>query len=731
MRVSITVPEIESRTFEQILDETLARIPVHNPEYTNFYSESDPGRTILQLFAFMAENIAFVCNQTPERNRLKFLKLLGIPLQPAAAARGVVTITNERGPLETVTLPSGIPMLAGKIGFVTTNGLDVLPVEGRFYVRRSLSAEEQQAATQTYDQLYATYTDASTDLEFYQTVLVSTPAGGASGPAVDLNDGSVVDRTLWLALLVRAGEVASGDAALDQVAGRTLTLGIMPVSDEADRVIRPADPPSAQPNTGLVFEVGTGRLDDGQGPIYSRLDTRADDDPSENLTLVQVTLPTRAGMGTWTLGPLDDGVGEFPPSLDEQEVRDRLLVWLRIRMPDVQAGTSPLPLKGRFSWLGINAARVSQQVPIPAEAVGTGTGEPDQIFTLMATPVILDELLVTVGGVTWQRTDDLLAAPPEVSLRNGTSPSQGALVYAADAESGEIRFGTGLHGARPPAGMPIFASYAYGGGTAGDVGIGAIKSSPQLPAGFKVANPLPTRGGSTGETGADGERRIPLYLQHRDRAVSVDDFREIVKRTPGIDLGRVEVRALLLPGVGVQAPGVVTVLVIPWDPAHPEGPVPDRAFLKAVCDYLEPRRLLTTELHVLGPDYQDVSVSVGIDLLAGRDVAVVREAVKAALRQFLSPLDGGPDGSGWLMEKAVVDRELLARVARVDGIADVRDVWIWDAVGTRRTSIPLKDIQLPRLLRVGVGLGDPEDLAPTPTPPARKRVPVPVLPPGC
>ena len=157
---------------------------------------------------------------------------------------------------------------------------------------------------------------------------------------------------------------------------------------------------------------------------------------------------------------------------------------------------------------------------------------------------------------------------------------------------------------RPPRGSIIRASYDYGGGRQGNVGIGAI-SKGDLPAGVKVTNPLPTWGGDEAETVNEAERRIPTYLQHRDRLISQDDFKTITWRTPGVDLGRVEMLPLHHPDIpDVLAEGVVTVLVIPlYDQAQPEAPVPDRLFLDTVCQYLDPRRVITTEVHVRGPEY--------------------------------------------------------------------------------------------------------------------------------
>src|SRR6478672_11074985 len=103
----LTVPAIDGRTYDELRDEALRRIPVHNPAWTNF-NASDPGVTLVELFAFMTENLLYRSNQIPERNRRKFLSLLGVPLQPATAAQGLVALANERGPLQTITLNGGL-----------------------------------------------------------------------------------------------------------------------------------------------------------------------------------------------------------------------------------------------------------------------------------------------------------------------------------------------------------------------------------------------------------------------------------------------------------------------------------------------------------------------------------------------------------------------------------------------------------------------------------------------
>ncbi len=737
--MALVIPNLDDRTYSDILNEARARITVHNPEWTNF-NDSDPGITLLQLFSFMMENLLFRSNLIPERNHLKFLQMIGKSLRPAAAAQGVVTITNERGPLQTITLPANMPVLAGKVGFVTQNALDVLPIEMRVFIRKSLDPQAQAAAQTIYTQLYGTFTDNSANLDFYETVPFDPPSTAAAIQAVSLTDGTTVDGSLWLALLIRAGENAQPRDVLKEIAGKTLTLGLMPSVEGATRTLAPGGSTTSQPQTSLRYQIATGNLDATAVPIYADLTGIPDNSvgPLQDLTLVQLTLPDAGAMGAWpNLPPLEDGTSDFPPTLEDTQVLNRLLTWIRISLRDAPGGVASAPfLKASFSWAGINAARVTQRVQVIAEPLGTGSGDPDQAYTVVNRPVIPETVQLAVNGELWTRIDDLMAAPPEVpvtdpSLPPGSAPpasqSSKSKVFAVDRESGQIQFGTGLKGARPPAGAQIVVSYAYGGGRAGNVGIGSIQNSPQLPAGFKVTNPLPTWAGDEGESVTDAERNIPLYLKNGRRAVSSQDFIDIVRRTPGINLGRVEV----LP---VTDPGVVTLLVIPVDPQNPQGPTPNRLFLDSICSYLEPRRLLTTEVIVDGPTYVGLSVSIGIDVMPGRDIAPVREAVKQAIRDFLSPLSGGPNapnGTGWPLSKAVESVDLLVQTVRVNGVSRVREIKMWDSTGALQPRIEISGLELPRLDQVGVSLGSADDLTAPQALPPQKRVAVPVLPPEC
>ena len=150
-----TAPQLDGRTYADLVDELRGRVPVHNPEWTNL-NRSDPGVTLLELFAFLTETFIYRANLIPDRSKRKFLSLLGVPLAPASSAQGLVQIVNEKGPLETVTLDDGLEVKAGKVPFRTELGLDVLPVEARVYVKQPLDNPPQRIVDY-YKQLYASY----------------------------------------------------------------------------------------------------------------------------------------------------------------------------------------------------------------------------------------------------------------------------------------------------------------------------------------------------------------------------------------------------------------------------------------------------------------------------------------------------------------------------------------------------------------------------------------------
>ncbi len=143
------------------------------------------------------------------------------------------------------------------------------------------------------------------------------------------------------------------------------------------------------------------------------------------------------------------------------------------------------------------------------------------------------------------------------------------------------------------------------------------------------------------------------------------------------------------------------------DPQHPNAPLPDRNLLQSVCQYLDQRRLVTTELYVIPPTYRKVAVAVGLQVKPGFGIEAVRRWVELVIRQYLAPLPPyGPDGNGWPLGRRVFGPELQAAALQVEGVDFLEglDVAGWDDASQTWISgeVDLNSWEVPELTEITV-----------------------------
>lgn len=71
----IQLPDLDNKTFDDLMKEMIASIPKYTKEWTNF-NPSDPGITILELLAWISEALIYRINIVPEESYVNFLKLV-------------------------------------------------------------------------------------------------------------------------------------------------------------------------------------------------------------------------------------------------------------------------------------------------------------------------------------------------------------------------------------------------------------------------------------------------------------------------------------------------------------------------------------------------------------------------------------------------------------------------------------------------------------------------------
>lgn len=319
--------------------------------------------------------------------------------------------------------------------------------------------------------------------------------------------------------------------------------------------------------------------------------------------------------------------------------------------------------------IALNATLARHEEDIAEELLGKSNGHAGQIFKLEQQPLIAGSTVLRVQ----------LPSGPDV--RSCEAPSWDLAgphdrVYVPLPDDEGLAFGNGRMGRVPAAGANLFCRYRIGGGLAGN--IAALRLERTDIPGLSVRQPFAASGGAPAETLAATQARAFAELHETHRAVTLSDFEALARAVPGVPVARARALTERHPALPcIAAAGSVTVVVVPHCPdARPE-PGPD--LLRAVERYLDRRRTLTTEVHVVGPGYTTVGVRARLHVTVGTNTRVTGELARHALDEFFHPLRGGPKNDGWPVGRDVYRAEVMALLSALPGVEFV------DQFGLRST----------------------------------------------
>ncbi|MGD1912340.1 MAG: putative baseplate assembly protein [Rivularia sp. (in: cyanobacteria)] len=668
---------LDDRAFDDLVQECIMRIPRYCPEWTD-YNLSDPGITLVELFAWLTDQMLLRFNQVPRKNYVAFLELLGIRLQPPAPARTELTFylssdlpqaytipeafevsTVRTESAEAITFSTDFPLIIAKprlSHFLTAQTAEVIPQSLR------------ERVTVTWNRLSEDYWEGNE-----QSIFEEEPQLGNCFYLV-INSDQPLDGNVLEVTFKGASATPTG-----------INPNLPPRSWEA------WDGDNWQPV--LLQEA-----DDITGG-FSFYELVQQGDSPEQGAETRLHLPQ-----TWPVTNFN-----FSP------YRGR---WLRCVYTQSQTNQPGYNRSPRITALGVRCiggtVRGSQSNLKQDERLGISNGSPGQTFQLQETPVLQrreNEYIIVIppDGLPqrWQEVKDFADSQPED--KHYTIDSITGIVQFGPLirEPGQIKHETEIrksiqrasafdtiiqesdiernkqehhqYGAIPLRGAEIrMVAYHSGGGRQGNVQTHSLRFlKSAIPYVASVTNHKPAINGADAESLEQAVVRAPGILRTRDRAVTAEDF-EILAQQAG--LGAIA-RVSCLAADRNRQPGTVALMIVPKantdEIVKGAGLSPDKLDLsdklqEDILTYLEERKLLGIRVELQQPKYVGVSVRAGIALEPVYDNPDARNEIirniTISLYKFLNPLIGGMDGKGWPFGRPLYESDIVALLQKARGV---------------------------------------------------------------
>ncbi len=640
--MALPVPNLDDRTFQDLVDEAKRLIPRYCPEWTD-HNVSDPGITLIELFAWMVETLLYRLNQVPDLHYIKLMELIGLKLHEPTSALVPVTFWLSAPQKADMIIPQNTEVATERR---EGQGAVVFATNDDFFVR----VPSLEACLSGKDDDAGDLTDQMPDLQ-----------ASARGFYPFLNEPPQVGDTLYLGF---AQDLSQHVLALDVTCEVAGGAGVDP-----DR------PP-------WMWEGWNGQAW-VEAPL--EFDETGGFNVSGRLRLFLPNLDEKRIDGKpayWLRCRLEEP-GDRPAYS-----RSPSLITI---VPHSMGGTIV----------------ATHSVKVTNEVVGRSDGAPGQVFQLRHSPVLRRQAGETLQAlndsdqwVDWQEVADFAESGPD-DLHYTLDSVTGEIRFGPSLRqpTGEMS----VFGAVPPRGKMIrIPQYHYGGGISGNVQIGklrVLKSS--VPYVARVLNRFPAMGGTDSESIEMAKMRAPSIIRARNRAVTAEDY-ELLAKEAAREVARV--RCIQPAGrEGDPSPGTVYLLVVPHVETGGQEINPDDLKLptelkKVILDYLDERRLLTVRLEIREPEYLVVSVEAKVKAAGHLTPERVQTRVVDRLYGFLNPFTGGDKGAGWPFGRDLFISDIYACVQQVPGVAYVEEVKLFEVVRSGKAKArkqPTERVALP------------------------------------
>ncbi|AFY47147.1 Baseplate J-like protein [Nostoc sp. PCC 7524] len=193
-----------------------------------------------------------------------------------------------------------------------------------------------------------------------------------------------------------------------------------------------------------------------------------------------------------------------------------------------------------------------------------------------------------------------------------------------------------------------------------------------------------------------------LELRQTYRAVTPEDYEKLVlddwnqsQDANGLKIARV--KCLAQRNLELQdnkiAKGHISLVVVPENDSQ-DNQVKDK--YTALFKFLDHRKLLTTRLHIVEPEYISLTIEAELVLQDGAQAENVKTQAQQAVEMFFAPLRSQQywQGQGWPFGRSVYLSELYKLLDDLEGVDYVENLQIKDKDKNSKTEIYLAEHQL-------------------------------------
>lgn len=635
-----STPEPKFLHFQDIVDQARQSIQLYCPEWTD-YNLSDPGVTLIELFAFMTTQLNYRLNRVPERNYEKFLDMVGARPAPPKPAKTELTFY--------LSTPFPLIRADGKLDYeIETH----IPASTRVATRRVTGEEDEiifitdqtkhPVRPPILTELRRDFEGSDREGKFRENYVTSrTVASGLSvhnpilGEFQPFQDDPKEQDMFYLGFDPRR-----------PISGYVLRLELDCAELKAPGVTQD-DPP-------LIWEASIGGAEEWQViPV-----TPKEDDATRGLTQ----------SGSITL--------HLPATMQPVKLRgDIEAYWIRCRLEAKKSQKiySKPPQLSRLQVfvVGITLPALHSDPIDEPELLGLSNGEPNQQFDLRRKPVLpLDPDRGEWVEVEEEQPDrygkpDFVRWKPRRDFSQSTKYDRH---YVLDSANGRVSFGPAVRqptgevrqfGAVPALGSRIrVTGYRTGGGSRGNLRDNRLRVLKQ-PISYivEVTNRIEAAGGRDAESTAAAKLQAQAEIKSLNRAVTALDYEWLCRRVSD-QIARAK---CLEPGQAQVDPGWVKLLVVPRPlrdaddksaaDSQPvelltETEVIERliqlrlgpGLKKSLRAGLDKYRMLGVNLEIAEPRYRGVKISAKFVSDRYSDALAVKRAIIKSLVDFLDPL---------------------------------------------------------------------------------------------